>query len=122
MSTITTFEKHIEFKKYLLSLISNCVVKLDNENYLDKNHYFDKNENFLMEYDKKTNIFWISYENIWSKLEKFGYTHNQIRDLAKPILESFFNYKVITTALMPIIGEEILKEHYKSIIVIKLLL
>lgn len=52
-----------------------------------------KNKDFFMEHDKKTNILWCSYVNIWSVMERFGFEYHEISDMIKKRIEKYPHLK-----------------------------
>lgn len=85
-----------EFKEYFLSLIDYQYCKIVNPIGLIK--FYNKEVNYLMDYNPKNGWFWLSYPQVWSKLEfKFGYNNQQIKELTKGILEEHYKLKDITT-------------------------
>lgn len=105
-------EIELSIKDFILESINNCVIKFNNK-YLDSIFYF-KNDTFMLEYNRKTEIFYISYPKIWSLLEsKYSLNYYQIKGLTKGILEQYFNCKVDTTFPAVNLKASNLEEHFK---------
>jgi len=82
-------------KRLFLFLIEGY--EIDEINYPDS-IFYDKEDKCIMEYNTKTEIFWLGYNLIWSVFEsKYGLNHQQINKLLIPILEEHFKCKVKRT-------------------------
>jgi hypothetical protein len=65
--------------------------------YPDSVFYVDSDNDVLMEYDKKTKIVWIHYDQIWSKIQSLFYLeYNDIQLIMKLWLEEAYNLKGVT--------------------------
>jgi len=85
-------------KRFFLKLIDGYIVKTDKEKYPNSIFYFNKEDKFLMQYDIKTECFWLDYTRIWSVFKlKFDLNYQQFNEILIPILEEHFNRKVKTT-------------------------
>ena len=88
------------FKKLFFDQISFIKLKINFDNSYIK-YFYTKNGVYLGDYDSKNKLFWLSYQNVWSKFNtEFGLNEQEIKELSKGILEDAYNLKYITTLYM----------------------
>jgi hypothetical protein len=99
-------------------------IKWINKNYGDLEPYetekypdyifFIKNKDVVFEYNKKNGVVIISYNKIWSFLEKiFSMEYEQIQEVTKLWVEEHYKLGVTTTLTVIHIGDKRVEEHYK---------
>lgn len=76
-------------------MIEGVSIKIDDKKYPNSTFGF-KNDIFLWEYNSKKGYLWISYTQIWSKLEgEFSLNYQELKELIKITVEEHFNCKGI---------------------------
>jgi hypothetical protein len=99
-------------------------IKWINKNYGDLEPYeteeypdyifFMKNKEVVFEYNKKNGVVIISYNKIWSFLEKiFSMEYEQIQEVTKLWVEEHYKLGVTTTVKDVITYLDEVEEHYK---------
>jgi len=75
--------------------------------------YINSDNDVLMEYDKKTKIVWIHYDQIWSKIESLFYlNYDDIQLIMKLWLEGAYNLKGVTLRIDWTVARQWLDEDY----------
>jgi hypothetical protein len=104
-------------------LLYKTIIKLLNKKYgnlepFETNQYLDniffmKDKQVIFDYDKKNGLVHISYNNIWSFLERiFSMEYEQIQEVTKLWVEEHYNLRVTTTLIcFPPIHRKV-EEHY----------
>ncbi len=84
--------------KFIDNIFNNFVRKVDRVKYPDVAFFgFDLEGNYLFEYDKKNERFWVSYSRIWSVLEKeMKWNYNDIQKFMKTKVEEHFKIGGVT--------------------------
>lgn len=77
------------------------VLKKEHSKYLSyEGHMYSKDDTEILFYEEENEIFYVDYDNIWTKFEvKFGLNYQEINDLLTPILGETFNCKVTESLL-----------------------
>ncbi len=89
-------------KLFLTKSFGNLTQK-KHKDYPDSVFYVDSENQILMEYDKKNERVWISYDNIWSKLERYFYLeYKDIQLIIKDWLEEHYKLEGVTPG--PLVG------------------
>lgn len=103
-----------KFAIRFLRLIEGCKIKVDFERYPNSIFYFKDGE-YLMDYDLKTEYFWISSSKIWAKSQsEFGYNNEYVRELITGIVKQHFKCKVVRTTRIIFKRHEGLNNHFKN--------
>jgi hypothetical protein len=104
--------------------LNDVVIKFLNKNYSDLKPYETENYPFsifyirdgeiFFEYNKENGRVYISYEHIWSFLERiFSMEYKQIQEVTKLWLEERYNFRTTTTRAEPPWAVLPLEERYK---------
>ena len=76
--------------------------------------FFRKDGKVVMEQDKKSKVFWFSYDDIWSFFESFfGMEYQQIQEVLRYWLEENFKLKGYTPTWRTFIKHPRLEENFK---------
>lgn len=83
---------------FFLNFFEDSVKKGDEDNYPNKIFWFDKKGNFLSAYNNITNIFGLSYKNIWTEFEKYySLDYGGVQELTKYFVEKYFKIEGVET-------------------------
>jgi hypothetical protein len=89
-------------------ILYKTIIKLLNKKFGDlkpyetdqhpDNIFFMKDKQVIFDYDKKNGLVYISYDDIWSFLERiFSMEYEQIQEVTKLWVEEHYNLRVTTT-------------------------
>jgi hypothetical protein len=103
--------------------LNNVVIKWLNKNYGDLKPYerdrdpeyifFMKNGRVMFDYNKENGFVYISYDDIWSFLERiFSMEYKQIQEVTKLWVEEHYNLRVTTTDFLRLMKFYAVEEHY----------
>jgi len=89
-------------KLYLTTSFGDLSPKTSSK-YPDSVFYANSDNDILMEYNKKNENFYISYNKIWSKLELyFHLKYSDIQLIMKDWLEEHYNLRVLKPGIHPL--------------------
>ena len=76
--------------------------------------FYMKNGNVIFDYNKKNDVVYINYDEVWSFFETFfGMEYQQIRDITKAWVEEHYKLRVTTTCGGFPYAKTWVEEHYK---------
>ena len=85
--------KDAEAKEFLFDIFNRMKVRVEKDcsNYV----FYDVDGlGTVFEQDAENKYLWVSYRHIWSVLEsKFGYNHQQTRELIRGVVEDILNWR-----------------------------
>ena len=99
-------------KLYLTKFFGDLTPKTSSK-YPDLVFYVNSDNEIFMQYNKKNEYIWISYNKIWLKLELyFPLKYNDIQLIMKDWLEEHYNLRVATALEKYSSYPVLLEEHY----------
>lgn len=88
-----------EARKFFINSILGCTINVKEES--DKNLLFKKNNVLLMTQDTSTGLFYLSYFNIWAKLQtNYNLNYHEVSLLTTNTLKDYFHYQIQTTTIL----------------------
>lgn len=79
-------------RDFLINTINGLVIKVDLETWPDNIFWFTNDGEFMMEYSKSKNIFWLSEKKIWLGFKPiYCYSDYELTYVYELILSEYFN-------------------------------
>jgi hypothetical protein len=105
-----------DVKEFLLSFFNDFNYKVDRVEFPKSTFFgFDKQGNFLFEYEKINNRFYLSYDKIWLYIaNKTGWGRDELQNFVRGVVIEHFQISSVIIEYEPESYEKAYKKHFNK--------